>query len=457
MNANLYYWKDPIKSSFLEKVTTVCTMIALLGGLFFMGLALAKPAERQVQNPISFLEDFNASSVGPCQGSDIVSCRGVSVDFKVLRKDNQIYLPNWNETFQLDDSNEKGNFRGYFTRMFETDTNGSSTASFTMRKGKDVSVNGNVHLADGRIFDLENCGPDCHVWIEIQRPEASDNDTVDYIETPDSRSLEQIESERILLRKGIEDRNSIAWVSVAIYVTYDFYYQTPDFWGFLAAMFDKANDGLYRSGVNIRLWLHCAYLSNVRDVANGATMADQFLYSRYIRTTTNKLGSLLLLKCVLLFRDSDNLSRNLRGSADVAMLLNVNSNLGGYAYCSLPVGIVRKREATDFNVFLHELVHTTGGGHDRNTIAENGGGSCAATYYSYGKSFQWSPNQYGGFKTIMAYQRAHYFNPSNRLSGPYVYFNGSPTGDAWHNIVRHLNERRWIMAGKGDESRACGA
>ena len=238
-------------------------------------------SDQTAPSPITFIDDFNATGIANCQGQDVVSCRGVAIDAKTLRKSDEIRLPEWDEVFKADESNEGDSFPGYLTRMFEC-SNESSTAAFTFKTGKSpLTVNGYLHLADGRIFNLENCGKKCHVWMEIKI--SADENATDVIDAPStgSRSLVEIERENMLLRKGIEDRNSIAWVSVVIYVTYDFYYQTPDFWGFMAEMFNKANDGFRRSGVNIRVWLHCAYFSGVTDAPNSNTMLNEFFYSRY--------------------------------------------------------------------------------------------------------------------------------------------------------------------------------
>ncbi len=65
----------------------------------------------------------------------------------------------------------------------------------------------------------------------------------------------------------------------------------------------------------------------------------------------------------------------LRGSADIAMLLTKSSNVGGIAYvnsAAWPIGMSTKWGAESSYTFGHEVGHILGGDHDRAQLEHEG-------------------------------------------------------------------------------------
>ena len=150
---------------------------------------------------------------------------------------------------------------------------------------------------------------------------------------------------------------------------------------------------------------------------------------------------------MVLRRDNDPSTTNLRHSADFAVLLTVHQPTCGQTYCGNPAATLRKDCVSNDHEFLYQFGRSVGGNLNVEAAAE--ANECSGVPYARGKLFQ------TGYRTIMTYHHPHYVHRVNYFSSPNVIVNGSPTGDADADMVRFLNENNANMAAVGDQTWAC--
>merc|ERR1711981_47743 len=362
--------------------------------------------------------------VASCDDDDIISCVYANVNPDAINAD-QIMVEGtmWTKVEPLQDEVTDESFSAEFS------TSDGSTAVFTVR-GRDMF--GSVEMADGSVYLLENCGEDCHVWMELD----TDLEEEGYDELDNHNDDNENQNRRNrwytdLQNQGKEDETTIAEFSVMIYYTPEFAAETPDVQTYVDAVIAETNEGYINSKIPIRAKVHCIELAeDLHDMEDGVDMIYKF---------------------------QDWGGSNIRRSADAAALLVADFNVCGigfmaaYRYQST-ITVSQKSCALRYYTFGHELGHNFGTTHDKIN------GQNSRFSYGYGKHI--GPKYLGGgrgWRTIMAYNEPGYGQKTNYYSNPDVQFLGHDTGSADEDSARVITENRFVFAAIGDESETCAA
>ena len=221
--------------------------------------------------------------------------------------------------------------------------------------------------SQGRSFVLEHCTND-HFWIEYDTKTFEEEQGDDIHEAgppPDGMGSD-----------ALEDDGAVAEFSVMIYYTAQFAAITPDIAGFVDQVLAETNQGYTNSKVAMKVNLHCI---------EKATVVDSAMV----------MASFLGMKKTV---------ESLRHSADTAILLVADWG----PICGVAVGIdtistgrtlavVAKACALGYYTFGHELAHTFGAYHNRETGHIN-------PYYPHGQGHLIDKgNTSAGGRSVMAY------------------------------------------------------
>jgi hypothetical protein len=303
----------------------------------------------------------------------------------------------------------------------------SSEATCVLTRNKDqTGTFGHCQLfTTGQSFTIENCGPDGHVWKEIDistlRDVAFDEDIQQDIRP---------EHSTLLLDGAVDDVNTTAF-SVKVYYTSAFDASTADINGFITQFIGETNQGFANSRIPIVVNLHGSELSPVNETENPFTILEDF---------TNSKDSF----------------EELRGCADAAILLVTEMNSCGIAYFNSiqtgrTISVARKACVVGGFSFAHELAHHFGCHHNierfNNTV----------NTYGHGHLID-QGTATTGFRTIMAQRQAGFLTRVNYFSNPDVILaaTGTPTGiTEISNNARVITENRMSMAAIGDETDTC--
>merc|ERR1711981_7184 len=362
--------------------------------------------------------------VASCDDDDIISCVYANVNPDAINAD-QIMVEGtmWTKVEPLQDEVTDESFSAEFS------TSDGSTAVFTVR-GRDMF--GSVEMADGSVYLLENCGEDCHVWMELD----TDLEEEGYDELDNHNDDNENQNRRNrwytdLQNQGKEDETTIAEFSVMIYYTPEFAAETPDVQTYVDAVIAETNEGYMNSLIPIRIEVHCIELAeDLHDMQDGVDMIYAF---------------------------EDWGGNNIRRSADAAALLVADFDvcgigfMAGYRY-GQTITVSKKSCALGYFTFGHELGHNFGTTHDK----DNGNNN----FFPYGFGKHIGPQYLGGgrgWRTIMAYYAPGYGVKANYYSNPDVQFMGHDTGSADEDSARVITENRFVMAALGDESETCTA
>lgn len=146
--------------------------------------------------------------------------------------------------------------------------------------------------------------------------------------------------------------------------------------------------------------------------------------------------------------------------ADLVSFWTVNGSAGSAqnysGSSSNAYNTARKNDIETRYTFVHELGHSMGAKHDRQTYVEKGrGNELTPSLYKYGKSFT-------NYRTVMSYDNCPSGNPCNRImhfTNPRVDYRGLSTGIAYNSSspisdkisgpadnARRLNETRASIA-----------
>ena len=153
-----------------------------------------------------------------------------------------------------------------------------------------------------------------------------------------------------------EDTTTIVNYSIMFYYTQAFEDATADIDGFLDQVVSIANTGYNNSQIPIRAKKFCSEKATINEIYGNWRMLEAFWQ----------------------MKDYDGSTTNLRNSADIAFLLtNVPFNESGqsgmayFPWQNRKVGFCRKDRAIADFTFAHELGHTMGAYHNRESGAFN--------------------------------------------------------------------------------------
>merc|ERR550519_1473594 len=410
-------------------------LLAILCGIFaVLSLPTERPADLFALNP-----SVDTLDVVSCDNDDIISCVDATVNPDAINAD-QIMVEGvlWTKVQPLQDGVTDGSFSVEFSCP------DGSTAVFTARGG---DMFGSMQMADGSVYLLENCGENCHVWMELDTDlEEEGDDELDGYDVLDNRNDDNenrgTKWYTDLQNQGKEDETTIAEFSIMVYYTPEFAAETPDVQTYVDAVIAETNEGYINSQIPIRIKLHCIELAkDLHDMEDGQDMIDAF----------RKWGG-----------------TNIRRSADTAALLVADFNvcgkgtLAGYrsaltaATTGLSWGntvhVAQKKCALGYFTFGHEVGHNIGAHHDIDNANNN--------YFTYGYGKHIGPQYLGGgrgWRTIMAYSAAGYGQKANYYSNPDVQFMGHDTGSADEDNAKVITVNRFVMEAIGVESEKCTA
>ena len=287
------------------------------------------------------------------------------------------------------------------------------------------AIHGHCQLLNsGKSFEIEYCGKHGHVWKTIDMDLLN---TLD-IDSPVGDSSMEIRQDHIELIK----KTSLFTISysVRVYYTREFAAVTPDPDGFIAQMIAETNQGYAISSVPLKVKLHCAELASISDVYERKRALLNFVY----------------------MKDS---IEDLRGSADVVMLLVRNMSTCGISYFNgiatgNTVSVVRKNCALSLFTAGHEIGHNFGLQHEPQSTTN--------LFHPEGHGFLIQPkiNTTEGYRTIMALSHEGHKTRLNLYSNEAIFlYSNTTVGDKKSKNVHVLNENRFSMAAIGDESIIC--
>ncbi|XP_059090627.1 coadhesin-like [Tigriopus californicus] len=311
---------------------------------------------------------------------------------------------------------------------------GPQDISSTIYIDSEGAISGTLHDSSGRVYKVQVCGADCHVWIELDTNKFQDGPLPQEHHISEASFQELaldrdtgLGSERVamLVKKGSEDRTTIVNLSVKIYYTFEVEETTTNLEGFLQDVISETNLGYVNSQIPLRIFLHCT--------------------ERYFHPEQTDAVSMLFD-----FRRYRATSKEVLGGADVAILIGLSFNSCGFAFSNNivdPFAIVRKSCAQGYFSVGHEVAHIFGAQHNQE-VTDRG-------YFPYGFGYLVGGNT--DARTILSYsapghsRRINYYSNRN----PEVTFNGQLVGNATRDNARVLLERRFLMEALGTESEPC--
>ena len=83
-----------------------------------------------------------------------------------------------------------------------------------------------------------------------------------------------------MLKKGAEDSKTKVTVSVIFYFTSEFQAATPDIRGYVEGLVENTNIALLRSGIPVRIAIHCLLQSPVGEAPDSTDRIREFKQSQ---------------------------------------------------------------------------------------------------------------------------------------------------------------------------------
>jgi len=366
------------------------------------------------------------------------SCRRINIDFDTFDREEslKIFCTTCKQKFEK-------KFEERETKFYE----GDDLASIVLTRNTDLgypSLHGTFNMPGNGTFSIENCGEDCHVFVEHTQ------DKVTHPEYDESGVLDddQLDQETMaMIEKGREDETTNATISVIFYYTDLFEEETPDIKGHIDNIIETTNFAYMNSKMPQQLEFHCMLKVPYPEIPQ--------------QNSKERLQQ---------FKDVQrNNEEDLLQSADLAILLtstNADGGIGGEVDGVDPTRNPGKFAAAYVSknykkAFIHEIGHLFGARHDRRQDSRR-----FADAYEHGfflrdannrtRDADQSDSQFSTFNyTIMAAGDAQddgdgrilYFStPIDTGRGRGVF--GTDRDD---NRRKHI-ETRFAVANKGDES-----
>merc|ERR1711892_1073133 len=361
--------------------------------------------------------------INPCKGKDILSCVLAVVDLSAF-DDEILVLPGGVEVTKKDDIQEPLSRSGLKDLAKSVAYAGQGCeAVFSLRGGR---VMGNIEYEDGSDFVLEPCSkfPGCHLWKEEDTAHMVEEDSEEVPQEMRADDLMSASVKNEFTQKGKDDSTTIVEYSIKYYYTKQFAEATDDIELYFDQVVAETNQGYINSKIPLRVTIFCIQATLLNDKSESKEMFATFV--KYKGT-----------------------AEALRGSADAAALLLINTSSCGRGYLDSwdngkTITIQEKGCALGYYTMGHELAHNFGSTHDREHSSAN-------SYYSYGHGSYIEPR----YRTIMGYNKEGYNTRVNYYSSPTVFYRGKATGSDTEDTARVIKENRFGFAAVGDESASC--
>ena len=349
-----------------------------------------------------------------CKENNIISCKSVHVLPAYLGK-SIVHLPNEIKVFFLNKIPASTLSYHYANHGIDAIFNYNPATK---------KLNGQVHKANGQLFNLENCGKEVHVWKEINTTFTQDkykDNKNDYIMLPTLNND--------YIRDTPVDNITMTFISVKFYYTPSALSFINDIDGFVDLLISSANQGFINSRVPITIRKHCVELSTIDDIHDSNEMLTKF---KEMKSSIDEL----------------------KGSADATTLIVNDMDACGNSYFNgidsgLTLSVIIKSCALLEYSLAHELGHNMGIQHN---LSPN-----KKYLFGHGHLIK-SGNGNPGSRTIMAYFSKGHEIRKNVFSNPSV-LNGE-TGtrigiEGKSNSAAVLLRNRMRMSLLGDESEEC--
>lgn len=351
-----------------------------------------------------------------CRAPGVLSCRPAMVNSSLVTSMAAITFPSTGQLFTFTNHVPPS---GYHYTSAEGDEAVVTVSSATGH------VFGTMK-AQGRAFTLEHCTSGPH-WIEYK---------VDTFLTEEEEGMEE-EGDGPLAEDILEDDDlgAVAEFSIMIYYTPQFAEITSDIPGFVEQVLAETNQGYVNSQVALVARLHCIEQAAISDTDSSTKTMVNFLKMRAGSTSSlrHTADTAVLLVASL--------------GASCGRALAINSIASGKT-----VSVCAKSCALGYFTFGHELAHSFGAYHNRETGHLN-------PYYPYGQGHLLAQgNASTGVRSILAYYAAGHAVRVNHYSNPDAIYpaTATPTGTKDNNNAKVLRKNRWKLAKVGDESACCG-
>ena len=346
-----------------------------------------------------------------CNSPRLLSCSLATINPSVLGSTAQLVLPNnITATFA---NRVAGNANAFNYVGPQADVLISCNSGMT-------TCHGHAMVAGAKSYVLENCGPDGHVWKQINVTGAQEADS---IRVPKA-SADLRPNHDQLVRAAATDNTTKVTYSIKFYYTPEFAAVTPDIPGWVAQILSETNQGYANSQVPLQAVLCKIEAATIIDNASSLTLINNF--------AVMKASTALI-----------------RDSADVAFLLVNDYDSCGIAYfdvlsMSSPLTLSTAMKSCSVGYYSsgHEICHNVGCSHDK--------AYAGTTPYNYAYGHLIAP---GGYRTIMAYPNAAYSTRVNYYSNANVNLpqTGTSTGATLENNAALLMINRMSLAAVGNE------
>ena len=243
----------------------------------------------------------DASDLAPCRKrkEEIKSCVRINVDFDIIDQSDRlkVFCTSVERKFEAGDNDTRfyeadnfaylvltrRNFTGDVVSQLGRNRRVKRQISFTANSRLGYrSIHGTFKIPGNGSYAIENCGPDCHVVVEVSGDNAihPDYDEGNLV-TDDSLLPTETQD---LLRRGEDDPNTMATISVIIYYTAEFRRTTPDVRGHVEGLILNTNIAFENSEIPLRLTLYCFLEMDIGE----APVTDPLLKDLLSSLTTSK-------------------------------------------------------------------------------------------------------------------------------------------------------------------------
>eukprot|EP00092_Neocalanus_flemingeri_P030752 GFUD01033395.1.p1 GENE.GFUD01033395.1~~GFUD01033395.1.p1 ORF type:complete len:725 (+),score=108.76 GFUD01033395.1:33-2207(+) len=348
-----------------------------------------------------------------CLQANTESCMKAVLDLHILQTEASIELPD-GTLLELSDREDN-------SAIFKSV---DAEAVFTWQ-GQDVA--GSVHVA-GWSWTLEGCGEECFLWIKQtsswmdEKTRSSSSRRLSTHQPPTNLSF--------LKDQGETDRTTMVTYSVMIWYTPQFrgiFSSNGKMMAFVRLIFRETNEGYINSNIPLRVvMLDIQPHPTLNDIYDSNTMLDSFAASMPMADLLNSADS-----SALLIEDFD--------SCGI-------SYLGGVLNCEA-LSVTTKSCATGYYSFGHEISHNFGAHHNPEEDPTPGDAHAHLILPT-------SPNDYSGYRTILAYHANGHRFRKNYYSNPNVLFSTTNTATgviSVSNNARVITANRFAMASCGNE------